>query len=74
MLDARLLEILCCPAEHGGAACHGELEELPDGLRCRACGLVYPVEDGIPVMLQEQARREHARADELASASGRRRQ
>ncbi|MDR3669416.1 MAG: Trm112 family protein [Holophaga sp.] len=58
MLDARLLEILCCPAEYGPAPCHGELEEVPGGLRCRACGLIYPVEDGIPVMLQDQARRE----------------
>jgi len=65
MIDPRLLEILCCPAEHAGVACHGDLEELPgqpdgaaDGLRCRKCGLVYPVEDGIPVMLQEQAKGE----------------
>jgi len=56
MLDPRLLEILCCPAEHGGTACRGDLEERPDGLRCRKCGLLYPVEEGIPVMLQEQAR------------------
>ncbi len=56
MLDPRLLEILCCPAEHGGATCRGDLEERADGLRCRKCGLLYPVEDGIPVMLQEQAR------------------
>jgi len=58
MLDPRLLEILCCPADPGGSPCHGELEERADGLRCRVCGLVYPVEDGIPVMLQDQARRE----------------
>jgi uncharacterized protein YbaR (Trm112 family) len=56
MLDPRLLEILCCPAERDGGACHGDLEELPDGLRCRRCGLVYPVQDGIPVMLQDQAK------------------
>ncbi len=58
MLDPRLLEILCCPAEAGGAACHGLLEEVPGALRCRTCGLLYPVEDGIPVMLEDQARRE----------------
>jgi uncharacterized protein YbaR (Trm112 family) len=56
MLDPRLLEILCCPAEQDGAPCHGDLEEESGGLRCRVCGLVYPVEDGIPVMLQDQAR------------------
>ncbi len=62
-LDPRLLAILCCPAEHGGVPCHGELEELPDGLKCRVCGLIYPVEDGIPVMLQESARREEERKE-----------
>jgi hypothetical protein len=55
-LDARLLAILCCPAEHGGVACHGELLEVVDGLQCQSCGLVYPVEDGIPVMLQGSAK------------------
>ena len=54
-LDPRLLAILCCPAEHQGVPCHGDLEELPEGLKCRTCGLLYPVEDGIPVMLQESA-------------------
>ena len=58
MLDPRLLEILCCPAEHAGAACHGDLVEGPEGLRCRKCGLTYPVQEGIPVMLQDQATKE----------------
>ena len=55
-LDPRLLEILCCPAEPGGVPCHGDLEERPDSLRCLQCGLVYPIEDGIPVMLVDSAR------------------
>lgn len=58
MLDPRLLEILCCPAEHAGEPCHGELLEQPQGLRCQKCGLLYPVEDGIPVMLQDHAAKE----------------
>jgi len=57
MLDPRLLEILCCPAEPEGQACHGALVEEPGGLRCAKCGLLYPVEDGIPVMLADQAQR-----------------
>ena len=55
MLDPRLLEILCCPAVDGAEACHGGLEERPEGLLCLKCGRLYPVEDGIPVMLQDQA-------------------
>lgn len=54
-LDPRLLDILCCPAEEAGVACHGSLEETPSGLRCRTCGLTYPIEDGIPVMLPDRA-------------------
>lgn len=57
MLDPRLLEILCCPAERDGEACHGELEEGAQGLRCKACGLLYPIVDGIPVMLPEEAKK-----------------
>ena len=56
-LDPKLLEILCCPAEEDGAPCHGALAEVEDGLRCAKCGRVYPVEDGIPVLLQDAARR-----------------
>ena len=57
-LDPRLLEILCCPAERDGVPCHGDLEERADGLFCRACGLLYPIQDGIPVMLVDEARKE----------------
>ena len=49
-LDPRLLDILCCPA------CHGDLVEKAEGLHCQGCGLLYPIEDGIPVMLVDQAK------------------
>jgi len=50
-IDARLLEILVCPA------CHGEIQPLQAdaGLECAKCGRVYPIQDGIPVMLVEEA-------------------
>ncbi|MFF7330722.1 Trm112 family protein [Streptomyces sp. NPDC090306] len=56
-LDAGLLEILACPA------CHAPLEEdVKDDateLVCTGqdCGLAYPVRDGIPVLLIDEARR-----------------
>lgn len=50
-LDPRLLEILCCPA------CQGDLLEQPEGLLCQGCGLRYPIEDGMPVMLVDRAER-----------------
>ena len=51
MLDERLLEILVCPK------CKGELEHErnPEALECHACELRYRVEDGIPVMLVDEA-------------------
>ena len=50
-IDPRLLELLVCPA------CHGEVGLVQDGsgLECGGCGRVYPVRDGIPVMLVDEA-------------------
>jgi uncharacterized protein len=56
-LEPGLLEILACPA------CHAPLKEQEaDGaqeLTCTSqdCGLAYPVRDGIPVLLVDEARR-----------------
>ncbi len=46
-----LLEILVCPL------CKTPVKPLPDGagLKCETCRRVYPVRDGIPVMLPEEA-------------------
>ena len=54
LIDPSLLEIMQCPS------CRGELSERPDppALICADCGLVYPVRDGIPVMLIEEAEQE----------------
>jgi uncharacterized protein YbaR (Trm112 family) len=50
-IDPELLELLICPD------CRGTVRESADetGLDCSACGRVYPVRDGIPVMLVEEA-------------------
>ena len=56
-MDTRLLDILVCPI------CKGPLEHLrpPQQERvelvCHADGLAFPVRDGIPVMLEEEARK-----------------
>ena len=51
-METRLLEILVCPL------CKGRLypNETRTELVCRADRLAYPVRDGVPVMLEEQAR------------------
>jgi len=54
-LDQKLLEILACPK------CKGELEykcsQKEESLICYKCRLIYPVRDGIPVMLIEEAKK-----------------
>ena len=51
MLDQQLLEILVCPK------CKGELEyrETSSELVCHQCRLRYPIRDGIPIMLIDEA-------------------
>jgi uncharacterized protein YbaR (Trm112 family) len=63
MLDAKLLEILVCPVTKASLVYKPDHNEL----WCRASGLAYPVRDGIPIMLEEQARQ--LTAEERASLS-----
>jgi uncharacterized protein YbaR (Trm112 family) len=51
-LDSKLLELLVCPVTKASLTYKKELDEL----WCRASGLAYPIRDGIPVMLEEEAR------------------
>ncbi len=49
MVDKELLEILACPA------CKSEVELREDRIACTKCGRRYPIRDGIPVMLIDEA-------------------
>ncbi|MGZ5036635.1 MAG: Trm112 family protein [Usitatibacter sp.] len=51
-MDAKLLEILVCPLCKGPLAWRRDASELV----CKADRLAFPVKDGIPVMLEEEAR------------------
>jgi len=51
MIDKMLLEILACPV------CRERVELKGDRLVCVKCGRRYPIRDGIPVMLPEEAER-----------------
>ncbi len=51
-LDSKLLELLVCPVSKASLSYRQDVDEL----WCRASGLAYPVRDGIPVMLEEEAR------------------
>ncbi len=52
MLDPKLLDILVCPVSKAPLEYDKDNQEL----LCRASGLAYPVRDGIPVMLESEAR------------------
>ena len=53
MIDKKLLAILVCPVSKAPLKYDEEQQELV----CKASGLAYPVRDGIPVMLENEARR-----------------
>ena len=52
MIDKKLLSILVCPVSKAPLVYDEEQQELV----CKASGLAYPIRDGIPVMLEEEAR------------------
>ena len=52
MLDKELLEILVCPVSKAPLIWREDANELV----CKASGLAYPIRDGIPVLLEEEAR------------------
>jgi len=53
MIDKELLEILACPA------CKSPVRQEGEWIVCieSSCGLQYPVRDGIPVMLVDEAKK-----------------
>ena len=51
-VDAKLLEILVCPVSHGQLRYDRNAQELISD----EAGLAYPVRNGIPIMLADEAR------------------
>ena len=56
-IDPKLMEILVCPLSKK------TLIQIGDELVCYESGVAYPIKDGIPIMLPEEARK--LRKDEL---------
>jgi uncharacterized protein YbaR (Trm112 family) len=52
-VDSKLLEMLVCPVTKGPLVYDREKQELVS----KAARLAYPIRDGIPVMLEEEARK-----------------
>ena len=57
-MDTKLLQILVCPVTKGALIYNKEKNELIS----KSARLAYPIKDGIPVMLEEEAR--HLEKDE----------
>ncbi len=53
MMDKKLLDILACPVCKGKLIYKEDVQELI----CRFDKMAYPIRDGIPVMLIDEARR-----------------
>jgi uncharacterized protein YbaR (Trm112 family) len=50
MIDLKLLEILACPVCRKPLVLHGE-----DRLKCNECKRVYPIRNGIPILIEHEA-------------------
>lgn len=55
MIDKVLLAMLACPA------CRGDVEEKNGMIICASCGRQYPVRNGVPIMLVEEAKKERGK-------------
>ncbi len=49
MIDADLLKILACPE------CKSDVKEQDNKIVCTKCGKKYPIKNGVPVMLIDEA-------------------
>jgi len=49
MIDKELLDILACPD------CKADVELKENKIVCKKCGKRYPIKDGIPIMLIDEA-------------------
>lgn len=59
-MDAKLLQLLVCPITKGSL----ELNKAKNELISKSARLAYPIKDGIPVLLEEEAR--HLEDSEVA--------
>ena len=55
-LDPVLLEVLACPADHHAPLAVGTPDDpAAPALTCTECGRIFPIRDGIPVLLLDEA-------------------
>lgn len=49
-IDPLLLQVLACPCP-----AHADVRQIDAGLQCSTCEAIFPIRDGIPVMLLDEA-------------------
>ena len=54
-IDHRLIELLVCPLCKGKLVMLRDADNRPTALACHADRLAFPIRDGIPVMLENEA-------------------
>ncbi len=70
-LDPQLLEILACPSDDHAPLTVGTPENpAADVLTCTSCGRRFPVVDGIPVLLLDEAELDETRPDGAGPRGG----
>ena len=52
MVNKEILEVLVCPKCKGGLELKGA-----EGLLCKKCRLIYPIRNGIIIMLEDEAKK-----------------
>jgi len=65
LVDSKMLELLVCPVTKGPLVFHRDAMEL----NSIEAGLAYPIREGIPIMLPDEARA--LTEDEIKTAKGR---
>ncbi|MEO6956668.1 MAG: Trm112 family protein [Antricoccus sp.] len=56
-ISSQLMQLLACPAPHHAPLKLGKADGGEQTLTCTECGRVFPVVDGIPVLLLDEATR-----------------
>jgi uncharacterized protein len=62
-LDLRLIELLVCPSCKGPLTLARDDQSRPLELQCAADRLAFPIRDGIPILLESEARSLRAQED-----------
>lgn len=68
-LDHRLINLLVCPLCKGPLAMGRDADQRQSELRCNADRLAFPIRDGIPIMLEAEARALPSEEDQSGSGA-----